>query len=277
MSASRHFFALAGGALAVFLGAELVLDLTPWGQEWDDSALLEARLLPEAVWDTCDTLLRVIRIPSILAVTAACLAIALVRQQVLTGIVVVVAMGAAVVSAEAIKFLTPRPDLAPTFTLMVDNAGANTFPSGHATIAAALCLGTILVAAPRWRSWLSTVGFVLIGVVGCSTVIAGWHRPSDAIGGIAFATVWMALAGLALALVRGAKVETRPSRLPLVVSAVLAALGAAVVVVLARTLPGGIPLAFPSAEIAIIATALAAMTSFALCLREVDFPAGARS
>lgn len=273
---ARRFIALAGTALAVFLLAELLLDLTAWGQAWDDRALLAARLLPEAVWDTCDTILRIIRIPSIIAVAIACLVIAAARRQLLTGIVAVAGIGAAIVSAEAIKFLTPRPDLAPEYTLMVDNEGANTFPSGHATLATALGMGVIIVVAPGWRTWTASAVAVLTCLFACSTVIAGWHRPSDAIGGIAFATVWMALAGLVLTRMHSATAEPGPSRGYLIASAALGGLALAAVAALATALPGSSALAFASAEALIAIVALAAVVGFTLCLRDIDLSAHRR-
>lgn len=269
--AARGFLSLAAAGIAVFLVAELVLDLTAWGQTWDDSALLEARLLPEAVWDTCDSLLRIIRIPSIVVVLAACIAIAAARRQLLTGFVAVMSFGAAIVAAEAIKFITPRPDLVPDLTFLVDNAGANTFPSGHATIATALGMGLILVASPRWRPWVAAAVFVFTSLMACSTVIAGWHRPSDAIGGMAFATAWMALGGWLLARLRAAPVAQGDSRLPVILSLGWAALATAAIMILSLTTSSGFLAAFATAEITIIAIAGAAVGAYALTLRRVDF------
>ena len=273
MSASRRLLALTGAAVAVFLVAEFVLDLTSWGQAWDDSALLEARMLPEAVWDTCDTLLRIIRIPSIIAAAIACLVIAAARRQLLTGVVAVAATAAAIVSAEAIKFLTPRPDLAPDLTLLVDNAGANTFPSGHATLATALGMSFVMVVAHRWRPWTAAVVFILTSLFACSTVIAGWHRPSDAIGGIAFATAWLALAAWALSLVRCAPTPGG-ARSPALVAALVWALVAGTgIVALSLVSADAFLAAFATAEAILLLVSGAAVGGYASALRRVDFSA----
>lgn len=269
--ARRQFLTIAAATFALFLGCELVLDLTAWGQNWDDTALLEARLLPEVVWDTCDTLLRIIRIPSILVAFTVCLAVAATRRQLFTGLVAVTVTSAAIVSAEVVKHLTPRPDLALELTLMVDNGAANTFPSGHATIVTALGLSLILVAAPRWRPWIASVAFACISLVACSTVIADWHRPSDAIGGMALATTWMALAGWFLSRLRGTSVLEHGAIGPRIFAFAWAITAFAALLALSLATAEGIFLALATAEIAILLIAGVLVASYARALKDVDF------
>ena len=267
-SARLAWLALAG--VAVFLAAEFVLDLTAWGQTWDDVSYLEARQLPVAMRDACDTLLRIIRIPFILMAMILIIAIAAARRYVFMGIVTVGAVGAAIVSAEVTKLITPRPDLSPEFTMLVDNAGANTFPSGHATIAAALTIALVIVVSPRWRGWTAAFGFAFTAAISGSTVIAGWHRPSDAIGGVALALAWLAAGGFLLIRFRGVPSPSWPLRWPMLLGG-LTALGAVmVVIVLAAGITGSSMRAFVLAEIAIIAWVAVVFASLPMAMKGVD-------
>ncbi len=272
MPATRRLAWLAVASAVVVVLTHFLRIFTPWGQRWDDDAYVEALQLPEDLQATCDALLSTLRIPSISALLVVCVVIAAYRRQVLTGLVLACAFAAAVASAEVLAILIPRPDLAADLTALIDNAGANTFPSGHATIAAALSLALITVVAPRWRPWAAGFGLAFTLAVAGSTVIAGWHRPSDAVGGIALAAAWMSLAAWLLARIRGVQAQGRSTQGYFVAGLALGGLAIAVAVVLAAMTPGGFAVAFASAEALIVLATLATVTSFALCLREIDFP-----
>lgn len=220
--------------------------------------------------DACDALLGTLRVPTIAIILLACLLIALVRRQPVTGFTVIVAFALAILSAEALAAVIPRPDLAADLTTLVDNDGANTFPSGHAAIATGLCLAVITVSAPRWRPAATGFGLAFSPVVACSTVIAGWHRPSDAVGGIALTTAWMSLAVALLAGQRAVAVQRRSSRGYVVLGVGIGLLLLAAAVTLAA-LAGGFLLAFATAQALVIGTASVGITAYALCLSDVDF------
>ena len=73
--------------------------------------------------------------------------------------------------------------------------GLKTFPSGHATIATGFVIALIFVSSPRWRPTLALAGAVWISLVCSGTLAAGWHRPSDAVGGVALATGVIGIGG----------------------------------------------------------------------------------
>lgn len=82
-----------------------------------------------------------------------------------------------------------RPDL-----LNLDDG--NTFPSGHATVVAALVFALVLATPRGWR-WLSALlGGALLSWVSWQLLAYGWHRPSDVIGGIMLAACAAALGAL---------------------------------------------------------------------------------
>ena len=84
-----------------------------------------------------------------------------------------------------------RPDL-------LNLNDGNTFPSGHATVVAALVFALIL-ATPRRLRWLSALlGSALLAWVSWQLLAYGWHRPSDVIGGITLAAFAAAIGALLL-------------------------------------------------------------------------------
>lgn len=84
--------------------------------------------------------------------------------------------------AHLLKSMLVRPRLLPG----VDDAG-NSFPSGHVSLAAASVLALAIVVPAVLRPAVLLLGWMWIGAVSVATVIAGWHRPSDAVGAIAVA------------------------------------------------------------------------------------------
>ena len=178
MPATRRLAWLAFASAGVLVLTHLLRIFTEWGQRWEDDAFLEAQALSADVQDACDALLSTLRIPTIAALVVAFLVIAAYRRQALTGLAIAFAFAGAVVSAEVLAILIPRPDLAADLTALIDNDGANTFPSGHATIATALGLAFITVVAPRWRPWVAVIALAFSIAVACSTVIAGWAGPA---------------------------------------------------------------------------------------------------
>ena len=93
----------------------------------------------------------------------------------------------AVVSAELLKHFLPTAAGTLPFGQIV--AGGS-FPSGHATIATgfALAVASTLDPKPARRCWGPLVAWV--SLVAAGTVAAGWHRPSDAVGGVLLAVIW---------------------------------------------------------------------------------------
>ena len=273
---TTRLLGLAVASAVVVVLTHFLRIFTPWGQRWDDDAYLEALQLPASLQAACNVLLSTLRIPTLSALLVACVVITAYRRQILTGLVIACAFTAAVASAEVLAVVVPRPDLAADLSALVDNAGANTFPSGHATIATALSLAFVTVVAPRGRPWAAGFGLVFTLAIAGSTVIAGWHRPSDAVGGIALAAAWMSLAVWLLSRIRGVQTQGRSTQVYLVASLALGGLAVTVTVLLAAITPGGFAVAFASAEALIVLATLTTVTSFALCLSDVDFPPHSR-
>ena len=78
---------------------------------------------------------------------------------------------------------------------------APAFPSGHATAAMSLALGSVIVAPRAWRPVVAAGGALFALAVGFAIVALGWHYPSDIVGGYLVATAWclVTLAGIRIA------------------------------------------------------------------------------
>jgi membrane-associated phospholipid phosphatase len=76
--------------------------------------------------------------------------------------------------------------------------GPASWPSGHSTAATALALCAVLVAPASWRKVVAAIGAVFVIGVGISLLILAWHMPSDVLGGVLVASLWMSLAVAAL-------------------------------------------------------------------------------
>ena len=76
----------------------------------------------------------------------------------------------------------------------------NSFPSGHATVAAAAGLAVFLVSTPRWRPLAAVLGGAFAVLTGIMAVISQWHRPSDVVAAFMLVGVCGCLAGVTLSL-----------------------------------------------------------------------------
>jgi membrane-associated phospholipid phosphatase len=148
----------------------------------------------------------------------------------------VILLGANVTTHELKPLLAaPRP-----FT-GVDQIGAASWPSGHATAAMSLVLCCVLAAPGRARPFVVAVGAVFAVAVCYSFLTLGWHYPSDVLGGFLVATTWTLLAISGLRAVQQHGVPAGPpSRLRLArdlgppAAAVAGAAGVGLLIALAR-------------------------------------------
>ncbi|MGN8026404.1 phosphatase PAP2 family protein [Microbacterium sp. 22242] len=74
----------------------------------------------------------------------------------------------------------------------------NSFPSGHATVAAAAAFAVFLVSPPRWRPLAAVLGGAFAVLTGVLLVIDQWHRPSDVVAAFILVAACGALGGIAL-------------------------------------------------------------------------------
>jgi membrane-associated phospholipid phosphatase len=135
----------------------------------------------------------------------ALIAVAIAGERPRSALAVAVVLALAPFSADLLKPLLAHPH---------DHVGgqvigAASWPSGHSTAATALVLCAVLVAPPRLRRAVALLGMLFVIAVGAALLILAWHMPSDVLGGILLAGLWMALAVAAL---RASERVRRPRR-----------------------------------------------------------------
>jgi len=133
-------------------------------------------------------------------------ALALRRRRPRVALAVGLVLSLAPLSAEALKPLLAHPHA----RIGASEIGAASWPSGHATAAAALALCAVLVAPRGLRPTVAALGMMFAAAVGVSLLILAWHLPSDVLGGYLLGTLWMALA---LSGLRAADGRSRSTRL----------------------------------------------------------------
>ena len=215
----RGLLALTAAGVIGVVGLYVIFVRVPIGQRWDDRELLGGQLASLEARQAVTSALHGIRISTIILMVVLLLAVGLLRKQRAVALVTVVAFGGAIASAEILKRVLPRRDLAPELNAYVDNGNIDTYPSGHSAIAMAFALGVLIVTAPRYRTPVAGTGMLWVAAVTMATLAAGWHRPSDILGGVAVALAWMAAAA-AMTVARRKPVDSpsSPER-PLVLAA----------------------------------------------------------
>ncbi|WP_198024089.1 phosphatase PAP2 family protein [Sphingorhabdus lutea] len=114
-----------------------------------------------------------------------------------TGVSYVVMVVATNLSSDLLKafFARPRPDFVPH----LDGVSSFAYPSGHASCAAAICLGFIFFMNGKLPSIWAKIFIFAAFIMGMSRIMLGVHWPTDILGG------WLlgsAFAFLGYALVR---------------------------------------------------------------------------
>lgn len=172
------------------------------GQLLDEAAFDGGAFGRSRLWVVAEPVLDVISIPFMAVVLVAAMLLAVLRSRVLLAVQVAVLVGGANLSTQLLKHVVlDRPDLDLGTRLN------NTLPSGHTTAAASVSAALLLVVPRPWRPLAAVLGVLYTGATGVSTMVGGWHRPSDVVAGILVVVAW---AGVAVALVRTRVLVTGP-------------------------------------------------------------------
>ncbi len=191
-SRTRAFTWLACASALAGICLYVVFIRTPIGQRWDDRAYLGSLLANLKAQQRVTAILHEISISTLVLMVILLLVIGLLRKRLATAILTAIAFGGAVLSAEVLKRVLHRPDLAPDMNSLVNETNIDTYPSGHATIAISFALGLLMVSSLRARLAIAALGMLWAAWISMAALVAGWHRPSDVAGGIALGTCWMA-------------------------------------------------------------------------------------
>ena len=219
---------LALGHVAALAVVWWIFVRTPQGQVLDATALLGTSIGRERVSALVATLLDAVSVVSLIAATVAIGFVALARRRFLLAVVATVLIAGANLTTQVLKRgMIDRPDVGIEGT----NIGApNSLPSGHMTVAASIVVAAVLVLPPRLRGLAALFGAAYAAVTGIATLSAGWHRPSDAIAALLVVGAWAAAAGWLLIVAQRRDAATEPTDGHPQVVAVMALLGAGLLV-----------------------------------------------
>jgi hypothetical protein len=177
---------------------------TDWGHRLDDQAFLSRGALNRHVATLDVALLTPISDATILIAAGVLLLVSVVRRRVLVGLVAIAGFSVAVIGAEILKDLVfPWRALVPDDARLGKYLEINSYPSGHATVAAAFLLAMLIVSPAGWRRWSGAVAGTISSILATGVLFAGWHRASDALGALAWCGVCMNLAAAAAVRLRG--------------------------------------------------------------------------
>ena len=199
----RQLLGLSTVSLIVFAGLYLVAQRSAFGQRFERDVLLGRGAGAAGLQGGASAILDQVTAGAVALLAGAVCCVAVVRGRLglasATGVAVVLTLASAAVLK---SLLLARPVLLGSDAV----ATVRSYPSGHVAAATALGCAAVVVAPAGWRLRAAGVAVALTGVVGVAVLFAGWHRPSDAIGGVATAMCWFGV--VAAILVRS---QRRPS------------------------------------------------------------------
>ena len=275
--------ALLSFASAVIAGAAYILTVSTRSGQLMGELILGGRPASADDVAAAERYLEIVSRTSLVLGTVVVIAIASIQRKPQLALVATMAIIGANVSSQLLKYLIlDRSDLLDGLFYPLPNS----FPSGRSTAAASIAVALVLVLPPLLRAPVVLLAGAAVALLGVSTVVAGWHRMADAIGGVYLATAWGA--GLAAALVwkRGAfRVGHRTAAagrvaawLTLLIGLGLTGLGLlGYLIILADPLDvldylasrGGSPAAFTVGVLLTIGTSMVALGALGLVLRGV--------
>jgi len=174
---------------------------SPTGRLLDAAAYDGAAYGRTRLWQVAEPVLEVISVPFIGGVLVATMLLALLRRRALLALQVAVLMGGANLTVQVLKYwVLDRPDLGLGDTLR------NSLPSGHTAAAASVSAALVLVVPARLRPAAALLGAGYTTATGISTLVGGWHRPSDVVAAVLVVLGW---AGVATAM--GARTALAPA------------------------------------------------------------------
>jgi hypothetical protein len=167
---------------------------TPWGQKFDNDAFLGRKTLDRKIITLDSDILNLVRKRTLFFAAVVMLAVAVMRRCTFVGVIAVAAFGCAVVGAEVLKHVLPWRVLVPNDAMLNSGFQTNTYPSGHTTAVTSLALSLLWVSPSRWRPWLAIAGGFISATFATGVLFVGWHRPSDALGALAWSGLCMSVA-----------------------------------------------------------------------------------
>jgi membrane-associated phospholipid phosphatase len=217
----------AAGSVGTFVTWRYFVD-TAEGQLIDETALRGSTIGRSTLWRAAGPVLDVIDVPFVAVVLGAAALIAIVRRRWLLALEVAVLVAGANLTTQILKNSIFHRD---TLSEMIGPAG-NSLPSGHTTVAASVAAALVLVVPRSVRPAVAIAGAGYTALTGISTMVGGWHRPSDVVAAICIVVAW---AGLVTVIAAVGPPERHSSAL-----GTTAMVGGAVLLVLAAVITGAL-------------------------------------
>ncbi len=189
--------------IVLLLIGYLVFVNTSMGHQLDDAAFFGRNALKRRMINLDSNILDLVSKAGLLLAGAILIIIAAVRRCLFVGVIALLGFGCAVVGAEVLKRSLPWRLMVPDDALIDQDLQAGSYPSGHATIGTSFALSLILVSSARWRPWFAVAAACLSSTFATAVLFAGWHRPSDALGALAWSGLCMSLAASLAVRLRG--------------------------------------------------------------------------
>ncbi len=162
------------------------------GQEMDSLGLRGATIGAWRVSATAFRVLDSVSLPMVTFVIVGVVILALLRRQPFASLVAVVVVAGANLTTQALKRIVFTRD---NLTAGSPNWG-NSLPSGHTAVIASAAIALLLVVPPALRGPTAVLGTLAVWVIGYSTLVGQWHRPSDVVAGLLVSGAW-GFAGIA--------------------------------------------------------------------------------
>ncbi|MBV9672032.1 MAG: phosphatase PAP2 family protein [Verrucomicrobia bacterium] len=176
---------------------------TPQGHKFDDDAFAGHDAVSWRVIKLDSAILNRVTKSALLFAAIMIFSVATLRRCAFVGLIAVAGFAFAVIGAEILKAVLPWRPLVPDDALLSADLQAESYPSGHATIGTSFALGVLLVAPSRWRLWFAVCAGCFSATFATAVLFAGWHRPSDALGALAWSGICMSIAGAFAVRVQG--------------------------------------------------------------------------
>ena len=181
---------VALGALAGVWACHAFFVRSARGREAEELALAGAADGPEWLWQVAAPVLEVVSVPFVVGVGVGALVMAVARRRPMLAWQAAFVMVGANLTTQILKALLD--------TDAVDAAGCpyDSLPSGHTTVAASVTTALVLVVPVRGRPLAAVVGAGYTTLTGLSTLVGGWHRPSDVVAALLVVLLWGCVAML---------------------------------------------------------------------------------
>lgn len=158
---------------------------TAMGQQLDNAAFELAQIDSLPLQQISLEILHVVSVPFIVIAVAATGLLAVIRRRPSLAIQAAVLVGGANLTTQVLKHqVLDRPDLGVTASM------ANALPSGHTTVAASVAAALVIVSHRTLRPLTALIGATYTALTGVATLIASWHRPSDAVAAVLVVLTW---------------------------------------------------------------------------------------